>query len=579
VLGDFGLTQGHMVENLVISPDGRWAASDTGGRNDEALYVWELTTGELRWWMSIQGHAQFAFHPNARDLLVMNREEVRLRALWTGQSRTPGKFEGVNDSVTQLRASADGRRVLAGHSRVFDLSSRKLIARIEGFEETYFPSYLSPRGNIVVSSKRDNSLWCHDLRTGRSTRIDDVGEQPFGIAMTADESLLVSRGFAHTRAYRLDGDAPVPVFAEGGDPIFPNAIAIGGSRLAVSRDAESVDIVRLPDFTVEQSFEIPRVHALAFHPDGERLVVARYGDIVNYYDAACLEMWSLSSGRPIDLPNGRGHRAGVMSLSTAPGLLCSTGTDNSVRLWSVPEGGEAESFAVDTGRAAHVDIDANVTRILVVDSSDFGGNALTFDAKRLVPDGAFQDRGVAAAMSPDGRFVAQLLARGMQIVGDDVTVVELDFPEGHPAFALVWSFDSRRVLVRGRHALAIYEGKRKIAAHASEAAIYAAVLLHGDAYAWVDANGLHVNTRTQAGTFFDARRHHAVLAPSHDGSALAVTDGVTIRCFDLPSLAEREPIAWHHTPRFRVLSLCFSHDDRQLFAGTSLGPILCFDVL
>jgi len=119
VLGDSRASQANMVGQLAVSRDGRWAVSDTGGRNSEALYVWDLASGELRWWMEVSGHDQFAFHYDGEHLVVFDRDErgLRMRALSTGRAGGLLPLEGLDDPhVSQIRASSDGLRSRARSS-------------------------------------------------------------------------------------------------------------------------------------------------------------------------------------------------------------------------------------------------------------------------------------------------------------------------------------------------------------------------------------------------------------------------------------------------------------------------------
>jgi hypothetical protein len=138
------------------------------------------------------------------------------------------------------------------------------------------------------------------------------------------------------------------------------------------------------------------------------------------------------------------------------------------------------------------------------------------------------------------------------------------------------------VLARTENSFRIYDTACKlIVAHTSEHEIYDAILLADDGYVWVDEKGIHVarpsGSTTCEGTYYNYYWHHARIAPNHDGTAIAVTDGERIWCFTA-KLEHLGGIAWKGAKRYRLVSLCFSHDDRQLFAGTSIGPILAFDV-
>lgn len=603
VLGDWRASQAYMVGQLAISRDGRWAVSDTGGRHNEELYVWDLASGELRWWMEVSWRDQFAFHHDGEHLMVYERAEqgLRMHELSTGRAGGLLRLEGLDDPhVSQIRASSDGLRLLVGHSRVFDARTGKRLAHIATFDESSYPSFLSPQGNVVVTSKKDNSIWCHDLRTGRSTLVDEADEQILGYAMSADEKVLVTRGFECAGVYRIDGDEiealdTLDCALVFGDIRAPGAVAMArdGARAAVSCDAAVVEVIDMRELRPEHELKIDRVHAIAFLPDGEHLLVGRYGDIVNYYDSASLEVWHIASGRRVDPPGRHGHRAGVHSFAVAPGLVCSTGVDNTVRLWSMPEGVEVEVLAPGSGRATHLDIDREMKQLLVVDSGDMGGVAFVYDLKRLGEPRWLGARSSASAMSPDGKLVAQLPfdpVRTLSIVEVSNGRVVASLPTAESPYespsVVAWSPDSRLVLTQADSALAIHDVERRaviVERRKKGGRIYAAAFLADGSHAWIDEDGLHVATgdeepRTRGGRFFHNYWSHAVIAPSHDGRMIAATDGFEIWCFDAATLEERGAVVWESPRRYRLLALAFTHDDRQLFAGTSIGPILCFDV-
>jgi WD40 repeat protein len=420
--------------------------------------------------------------------------------------------------------------------------------------------------------------------------------------MTRDERLLVIRGFQHGQAHQVSPDGqltriPEDFWLEEGDPIFPHALAISpdGARLALSWAASSVEVHNLPDLEPVLSLDLDRVHALVFL-DPDRLLVARYGEIVNYSDSASLEIWRCSTGERLPLRGRQGHCASVLSLAapslpraTDRGLLCSTGVDGTVRIWSAEALREIETLTLDSMRPAQVDADDNFGTLFVGWSSDLAYPPLAIDTRTFATQQKFESYVFGSRLSPDGRYVAHLSIQGqLRLVDARNGQALADFAPVEPRpYRLSWSPDARWLLAHGE-ALAIYDVERAVLVtqRPNDDQIYAAAMLSQGRYVWVDAAGLHLAhvdeesvLLTKAGTYFTYFHHHAVIAVSHDGATLAVTDGQRIWRFELATLARRGLVQWRRPPLFRLLSLCFSRDDSRLFAGTSMGPILAFDLV
>jgi WD40 repeat protein len=594
-----------MAGQMCVSRDGRWLVTGTGGRNPERLYVWKLATGRLRWSIPVgAGTRLYALHPDGEHLIVRDgRDQLWLYALSTGHRRAQLQLESAGEgNITQLHASDDGTRLLLGHRRVFDVYTGRQLACIEAFRDNYFPSYLSPQGRFVLSSADNKTVGMYDLATGQTTIIDDFGEWPFGYTMSRDERLLVIRGFENGRAYQVSQDGQLTQLLadsiEDGDPVFPQALALSpdGARLAVSQGAFSVGIYALPSFAPEQTLEIDRAHALVFLPDSDRLVVARYGEIVNYSDSASLEIWRCSTGRR-QPPRGRqGHCAGVLSLAapslpraTDRGLLCSTGVDGTVRIWSAEELREIETLSLEGSRPAHIGVDDDFGTLFVGWSSDMADRPIALDTRTFAVQHRFESYVFGSRLSPDGRYVAHLSFGGeLRLVdarhGQELASFELA-GEGARPRGLSWSPDAQWLLAYGKD-LTVYEIERgaPVAWRSGSEQIYAAAMLDGGRYVWIDNEGIHLAAvgeegllRTKTGTYF--HYHHAVIAVSHGGGELAVTDGRRIWRLDLATLARRGVVRWRRPPLYQILSLCFSRDDTRLFAGTSVGPILGFDIV
>jgi serine/threonine protein kinase/WD40 repeat protein len=161
------------VNELVISPDGRWAATAGGNPSPESwgVKVWDATSGQLR--VEFQsGHSVLAFSPDSQWLGVGGefRYEFFATGSWTvGAQIDHGGSQGASRIAfhpgSQIAAILDLRRSAA---RLTDVKTGRLLAYLESpNESSIYCIVFSPDGRYLAISRTDQKIDLWDLSSIR----------------------------------------------------------------------------------------------------------------------------------------------------------------------------------------------------------------------------------------------------------------------------------------------------------------------------------------------------------------------------------------------------------------------------
>jgi WD40 repeat protein len=306
---------------VAFSPDGRWLATNWG-REDRSWYtdtlrLWPLPGNPARELRTLKlpergGWNRMVFDPQGRFLFVVETQDRPYVVPLDGSP--PRRLEQFSDE-TNLSAAAvspSGRRVATAYNngrgpktlRVWDLDTGEM--RLFDLPEGTSSEEAYERG------------------------IEDVG--------FADESTLYTAGDGGIRRWDLGSGEHELVFAAA--PGHHAAMALGpDGRTAlvieglIAKDTEGWGPVRIVDlvsggFRVLPAFGEPIGGAIALDPSGS---VAATGD-----REGIVRVGRLSGGEPHLLV---GHEGPVGSVSISPdlGWIASTGQDETLRLWPMPE--------------------------------------------------------------------------------------------------------------------------------------------------------------------------------------------------------------------------------------------------
>jgi WD40 repeat protein/serine/threonine protein kinase len=294
--------QGGYMVRAAFSPDGRRLFA----YGENAIHVWDVATHEpVATWRSDSSLVQAAaFSPDGKRLAAAGIEgAVEVRDAETGQ--TVRTFKGHAGSVEAVAFSPDGTRLATGGAdgtlRVWDAAGPRDTVPIPHSESNAEAPQLSPGGRTLLTGlawEARVSLRLWDTATGepRGGPIEfpqaEVGHAWSGDGKRlylADEGKAVrvvdTASGQVARTFPVDPEAKSYVFTVSPDERWcAHSSGPGGKAIRV-RDARTGNELR----TVTGLDE--GVHALAFSPDGSRLLGADTGGL--------LKTWDVATGRAV----------------------------------------------------------------------------------------------------------------------------------------------------------------------------------------------------------------------------------------------------------------------------------------
>lgn len=449
------------------------------GHADGALSAWDASTGRRRWssqldsavtdlaiddtgaavaateavgsvgvWQGSDGAAvqqlapeaaaarAVAFHP-ARPLLAAGGDDGNI-AIWdVRQGTVEGAFGDAARPIRALAFNSAGTLLAAaeagGSVGIWDLASQTRQTTLSGLRFDADDVVFGPDGRWIAAADGTERVLVWDAVTSRVLldMQDRAGAVSRGsLAVTADGASLACavRHLAVALWSLPDGRLGHRLGAYGD----ATRVALRGDAtlLAASHPAGIIELVGLPSGSTAGSIEYHTglAHALAFSPDGSRLVSGGSAD------GPPLRMWDASSGAAVDsfapeaLPQAT---IGAAAFSPDGGLLATGWSDGIVRVW------HTETWSLVTSLSAHAtlvdQLQFGPTGDRLV-TSDIDGLVNLWNLSSLIPVQLRSD-GVAVravAIHDNGGPIAGALDDGAVILWDGVegaSIRHLESPE------------------------------------------------------------------------------------------------------------------------------------------------------
>jgi WD40 repeat protein len=247
-------------------------------------------------------------------------------------------FLDAKDNVLATVFSPDGRSLasagLDNKVTLWDASSRKAIAVLEGHTDAVLAVAFSPDGKRLASAGKDMTVivWDLDTRTPVFSPLRGHLDRILGIAFSPDGRTVASASYdGKVILWDAATGGRISTLAGTGVQYLGLAFSPIQPLLAVACADKSVLLldVETGRQRVRLSGHEDRVLSVAFSPNGKTLASASEDKTVM--------LWDVQSALPLGLPL-RKHEGAVWGVSFSPDgkLLASAGEDMTVVLWVLP---------------------------------------------------------------------------------------------------------------------------------------------------------------------------------------------------------------------------------------------------
>jgi WD40 repeat protein/serine/threonine protein kinase len=250
-----------IVSAACFSPDGRQVATVTGSG---AVTVWDVATGKKVRTLRVpagdwRGYPRAAFQPSG-NYLAVGAGDGAVR-LWDAAGEEPvAVLRGHEEPVLDVAFSPDGAQLASAGVdrtvRLWDVETRSLLAVLRGHEDWVYGLAYSPDGRLLASASRDKTVRLWDTATHEALAILPHGSAVYGVAFSPDGRRLAA-GCADNGIRLWD---------------VASARRAGGKELL---EAEVAELRGHEDY----------VHAVAWSPDGTRLISASGDRTVRVWDS------------------------------------------------------------------------------------------------------------------------------------------------------------------------------------------------------------------------------------------------------------------------------------------------------
>jgi len=181
---------------------------------------------------------------------------------------------------TNLLAAAGGLPAQKGEVKVWDLTTRQLVATIEGHSDCIYAAALSPDGTMLATASYDKMIYLWDPRTGKQLRpLKDHIDAVYALAFTPDGAKLISAGADRTvKIWNPKTGERLYTFSEATDGLNTLAVSPNGKLIAAAGNDKTIRIWTIGDKAGSLKTSLiaheDAILRLAWSPDGASIASA-----------------------------------------------------------------------------------------------------------------------------------------------------------------------------------------------------------------------------------------------------------------------------------------------------------------